>query len=390
MNKAKDGNLKILIVFNSLMGGLGGASRHMLEVAKYWHDSNDIDILISESGYNTMKIHFPDYSGKVILYSTPFDNSKNRILVYTSRIIKNILIAPHINANYDVIIAPNYLPQNMIPSIFLRGKGAKLVVYFHTVQPELRLSYLNKMNFIRRYISILNWELCVFLSKSYFDLLFVVNIPTKEYFLKRGFSSEKVLVVDNAISYKDIINSYIEEKTYDGVFLSRLVERKGIWDLIPIWKKIVENIPSARLCVIGSGPEMERLKSKIEEENLSKNITLMGEVSDKKKFELLSSSKIFVFPSYYESWGIVIAEAIACGLHVVAYDLSIYHEIFNGNICTVKMGNVNEMSEKVIKFLTHPQDYEQKLEQAKRFISKFDWEVVAKKELSNIKATVSK
>jgi glycosyltransferase involved in cell wall biosynthesis len=135
---------------------------------------------------------------------------------------------------------------------------------------------------------------------------------------------------------------------------------------------------------------MERLKSKIEEANLYKNITLLGEVSDKKKFELLSSSKIFVFPSYYESWGIVIAEAIACGLHVVAYDLSIYHEIFNGNICTVKMGNVNEMSEKVIKFLTHPQDYEQKLEQAKRFISKFDWEVVAKKELSNIKATVSK
>lgn len=390
MNKAKDKNLKILIVFNSLMGGLGGASRHMLEVVKYWHNSGDIDILISESGYNTIKTHFPDYSGKVILYSTPFDNSKNRILVYISRIIKNAIIAPKINTSYDVIIAPNYLPQNIIPSIFFRGKRAKLVVYFHTVQPELRLSYLNKMNFIRRYTSILNWKLCVLLSKSYFDLLFVVNTPTKEYFLKKGFSSEKVLVVDNAISYKDITNNCIKEKKYDGVFLSRLVERKGVWDLIPIWKEVVQKIPSAKLCVIGSGPEMEGLRSKIEEEGLSKNITLMGEVSDEKKFELLNSSRVFVFPSYYESWGIVIAEAIACGLHVVAYDLSIYQDIFEGNIYTVKMGNVSEMSKNIIKILTHPKDYEKRLELSKKFVSKFDWEVVAQKELSSIKEIVCK
>lgn len=390
MNKVKDENLKILIVFNSLMGGLGGASRHMLEVAKYWHDSNDIEILISESGYNTMKKHFPDYSGKVILYSTPFENSKNRILVYISRIIKNAIIAPKINTNYDIIIAPNYLPQNMIPSIFFRRKKAKLVVYFHTVQPELRLSYLNKMNIIRKYTSILNWKLCVFLSKSYFDLLFVVNTPTKEYFLKKGFSSKKILVVDNAISYKDITNSCSKEREYDGIFLSRLVERKGVWDLIPIWKDVVKKIPTAKLCVIGSGPEMEGLKSKIEEENLSKNITLTGEVSDEKKFELLNRSKVFVFPSYYESWGIVIAEAIACGLHVVAYDLSIYHEIFNENIFTVKMGDMNEMSKNIIRILTHPRDYEQKLELSRKFVSKFDWEVVSKKELSSIKEIICK
>jgi len=379
---------RILVVFNSLMGGFGGASRHFTEVANYWRDSCDLDILISESGYKSMKKHVHIDIGKIILYSTPFDNSRNRILVYASRILKNVLMAPKINDDYDVIIAPNYLPQNMIPAIFFKRKKTKLVVYFHTVQPDLRIPYLKIMNFLQRFISILNWNLCVYLAKRFFDQIIVVNYPTKKYFLEKGFSSKKIDVVDNAIPYNLISNSPSEVKEYEGVFLSRLVKRKGVWDLIRIWKGVIDIYPSAKLCIIGDGPEKSHLNLKIEKEGLSNNIILMGDVSDEKKYKLLKSSKVFIFPSYYESWGIVIAEAIACRLPVVVYHLSIYDEIFNDYIFMVQMGNVSDMTKRIIDILQHPTDYETVIEESNKFISKFDWEIVAQQELSLVNSNI--
>lgn len=382
--KAKDNSLDILIVFNSLMGGFGGASRHMLEVTKYW-SSCKVDILISEYGYESMERHFTESSGNIKLYSTPFDKAKNRLIVYTSRIIKSLFLRKNMGEEYDVIIAPNYLPQNLIPAILFKKNKSKLVVYFHTVQPALRISYLNNMAVPHKIISLLNWELCLFLAKLSFDLVFVVNEPTKQYFIERGFSPKKVLVVDNAIPFKEIIEYQSNDKKYDGIFLSRLVKRKGVWDLIPIWKNVVSLLPSAKLCIIGSGPEMDKLKLKVDEEGLSKNVTFAGEVSDECKYKLLNQSKVFIFPSYYESWGIVIAEAIAAGLHVVTYDMPIYNKIFEKNIHKVEMGDIEGMKTSVIEILTNFHHYNQSLEYSKKFISKYDWEIIANQELSSIR-----
>lgn len=382
--KTPNAKLKILIVFNSLMGGLGGASRHMLEVTKYWK-SCDVDILISEYGYESMKRHFSESSGKIRLYSTPFDNSKNRFLVYISRIIRSVSLRKNVSSEYDVVIAPNYLPQNMIPAVLFKKKSSCLVVYFHTVQPDLRASYLENISMLQKTISVLNWELCLFLARKYFDLVFVVNNPTKKYFIERGFSPEKVLVVDNAIPYNEIIRYESEEKEYEGIFLSRLVTRKGVWDLIPIWKGVMNVLPHARLCIVGDGPEKEKLKLKVEEEGLSKNIIFMGEVADECKYQLLNKSKIFIFPSYYESWGIVIAEAIAAGLHVVAYDIPIYEEIFKGTIRTTKMGDIGDIKNNIVEILTNIENYNQSLIYSKKLVSKYDWKIVANQELSAIR-----
>jgi glycosyltransferase involved in cell wall biosynthesis len=55
-------------------------------------------------------------------------------------------------------------------------------------------------------------------------------------------------------------------------------------------------------------------------------------VSEEEKFRLFKASRVFLMPSRQESWGIVIAEALACDVPVVAYDLPAYHPIFGGLI----------------------------------------------------------
>jgi len=250
------GKLNILVVFNSLMGVVGGGSRHILYVADHWCAAHTVHFLISESGYKAAKMLIwrnPSPNKKVFVYSTPFDNSRNRYLNYFSRTFKSIIEIRKLRKKneYDVVIAPNYLPQNMIPCMFIK-RNAKLVIYFHTVPPSVRREVLRRMNFLRRAISMMNWKLCVFLARS-FDLIFVVNEATRSYFIKKGFAPEKIIVVGNGIPYAEIENAEIEGKEYEGVFLGRLVWNKGIYDLVDIWKIVVERKPSAKLCIIGDG-----------------------------------------------------------------------------------------------------------------------------------------
>jgi len=381
----KKRELNILVIFNSLIGVIGGGSRHIIEVVDYWIDSHRVDYLISEEGYRVAKeyIHKKESQNKkIIVYSTPFDRVEKFFLAYISRIIKSSMETWKLRRKYDVVIAPNYLPQNMIPAIVMRG-GAKRIVYFHNVPPSLRQEYLRKMNILWRKLSILNWEFCVLLSK-FFDLIFVVNEATKDHFIRRGFPPKKVVVVGNGIPYNFINNINIDNKIYDGVFLARLVKRKGIYDLIKIWKIVIRKNTTAKLCIIGGGSEKEKLKMLIESEKLKENVILTGVVSEEEKYKIMKSSRVFVYPSYYESWGVVIAEAMACGLPVVAYHAPIYEEVFGEHIFTVEVGNYKKIAEKVLDILQNPQNYKEMVENAKNFVARYSWKEVAEHQLRNI------
>lgn len=373
-------SLKILVIFNSLLGVIGGGSRHIVEVVDHWTASNQVDYLISESGYKVAKNHIEkNYSPNkgVIVYSTPFDNVRFFFLSYISRTIKSILMSHKLKEKYDIVIAPNYLPQNMIPAIFLKEKNTKLTVYFHTTQPNLRKQYLATTNIFRRLISKINWKICLILAKRFYDIVFVVNKPTREYFISNGFLSNSVFVIRNGIPYKQIASINPPEKEYTGVFLGRLVENKGIFDLIEIWQIVTKKYPFAKLCIIGDGPEKKNLKIKIEESGIGQNIILTGQAEGDTKYQLMKKSKIFVYPSYYESQGVVILEALACKLPVVVYNLDTYEEFYDGYIFTASFGDINKMAEIIIDIISNPQKFENITEEAKNIVSKYDWKETA-------------
>ncbi|RJS88770.1 glycosyltransferase [Candidatus Bathyarchaeota archaeon] len=60
---------------------------------------------------------------------------------------------------------------------------------------------------------------------------------------------------------------------------------------------------------------LDKLKKEIKERNIEKNIVFLGSILGPRKYVLLKSSKVFVFPSYSENWPISVMEAMYCGLH---------------------------------------------------------------------------
>jgi glycosyltransferase involved in cell wall biosynthesis len=112
-------------------------------------------------------------------------------------------------------------------------------------------------------------------------------------------------------------------REYDAVFVGRHDREKGVFDLIEIWRAVVGERPNATLLMIGSCNPHNRAKlaSMVSDYGLDKNVSIMGTVAEDEKFSLMKRSRVCLFPSYVEEWGLVPQEALACGLPVVTYDL---------------------------------------------------------------------
>jgi glycosyltransferase involved in cell wall biosynthesis len=225
--------------------------------------------------------------------------------------------------------------------------------------------------------------LTIFLAKRWGDKILVLNNADKEYLVNtKGIDRSRICVVNGGVDYDHINKLRVDTKHYDGIFLGRFHAQKGIFDLVRIWRQVCEKKPNAKLCLIGSGPSslMREVRGAIVANGLSNNIFMVGTKIADSKFQLLKSSKVFLCPSHYESFAIVIAEAMACGLPVVAYDLPIYSDIYSGNVSTVPLGDTNRFAEVTIDLLNNDELRIMAGAQGQKFIQKYDWDRISEME----------
>ena len=150
--------------------------------------------------------------------------------------------------------------------------------------------------------------------------------------------------------------------------------------------------PKARLGIIGKGNKetLVKLKEQIEKEKLEKNIDILGYLPDNTAFSIIKSSHVFVFPSHEEGFGITPLEAQSLGLPVVAWNLSVFDEVFKTGMIKVEINNRGDFSDKVLKLLTNKKLYQKLSKSAMKNASQYDWDKVVEKELKLIQEVVDK
>jgi glycosyltransferase involved in cell wall biosynthesis len=93
--------------------------------------------------------------------------------------------------------------------------------------------------------------------------------------------------------------------------------QKGLDVLIRAMKKVVRHDPELKLLLIGEGSLRSELETLAAELGLSANIEFHGRKTESEVLELLRGCETFVLPSRFETFGIAILEAMACGRPVV-------------------------------------------------------------------------
>jgi glycosyltransferase involved in cell wall biosynthesis len=140
------------------------------------------------------------------------------------------------------------------------------------------------------------------------------------------------LFFDNYKKESQVIHLGVEDaydkknKTIDVICVGSLIDLKNTMECILLIEKLIKDFPNITCAIVGGGPNAEKLKSEIYKRNLTGAIKMTGEVSRNKSLELIQQSKVLFHPSSYESYGMILAEAMAAQTHVVARNTGLAFE----------------------------------------------------------------
>ena len=151
------------------------------------------------------------------------------------------------------------------------------------------------------------------------------------------------------------------------VFVGRDDERKGLDVLLAAWPGVIEAVPHAELTVVGA------IRS-----DPPPGVTYLGRVPDDEKQAVLARSEVAVTPNLGgESFGIVVAEAMASGCAVVASALPAFTRVLGSTGRLVKVGDSHGVEAAVIDLLTHGSEREELVAASMDRVQMFDGRTVA-------------
>ncbi len=137
----------------------------------------------------------------------------------------------------------------------------------------------------------------------------------------------KTRVVHNGVdTNKFIYGSCGSEKKERLIFIGHLIERKGV-DLLLNALNILKNEIEFHLDIYGSGKDEKLYKKMVDDLDLSRIVSFKGLINNGKLPKVLRGYSLLVMPSRYETFGIVLIEAMSCGVPVVATDIEPIREI---------------------------------------------------------------
>jgi len=148
------------------------------------------------------------------------------------------------------------------------------------------------------------------------------------------------------------INTPKNSRSIDILGVGNLIPLKGYDRFISVVKEVQQQFPSVKAEIIGEGPEMKRLQCMIIDNNLSQNIRLIGKIERAEVLKKMNKSNCLLHLSNYESFGMVLIEALAQGMNVFSNRVGIAEEL--EDITTVE--DNKDTAEKIITLLNNPKE----------------------------------
>lgn len=213
--------------------------------------------------------------------------------------------------------------------------------------------------------------------KKYYPKLDALTCLTERDYSYYKSINENTVRIENGVKMQ-LNSAKLENKII--ISAGRFVDIKGYDLLLMAFKGVVKKHPDWKLNIFGDGPEKEKLKKIIVEQELYNNVRLM-QTSNNLNKEILTSS-IYVLSSLYESFGMVIVESMALGVPCISYATEGPREIVTDGedgILVSPIGNV-EALEKAINNLIEDDEFRIEMgSKAKKKSEKYSLDLIGEK-----------
>ncbi|WP_314642644.1 glycosyltransferase family 4 protein [uncultured Veillonella sp.] len=211
-----------------------------------------------------------------------------------------------------------------------RLTGAKLVFYKHNVVKA-------KTDMYHRWIqSEVDAFICV--SKKVYDAQIIPSIASKYYLVYNGINTHRFPVLSDS-------NSSISNKPFIVGYAGRIIENKGIFELLDAIRLIHTNTKDIRLVICGDGKpnDIERMNWYINQHQMAEYVQYVGFQKDMNQW--YRSIHCLVAPSkVQEAFGLVLCEAMYCKVPVITSISGAQAEIIENGVSGILIDTINSES----------------------------------------------
>ncbi len=178
------------------------------------------------------------------------------------------------------------------------------------------------------------------------DAYIVLTAFQKEKMVQAGLPSEKIHVKPNYVFEPNALGDLNVFGDY-ALFVGRLSQEKSVTTLIEAYRHKNLRLP---LKIVGDGPLHDSLQADVQAAGLEDVIEFLGQQDKSAVLTLMHNARFLVFPSiWYETFGLTMVEAFACGLPVIASRLGSMAEIVEDGVTGLhfEAGNSAELADKM-------------------------------------------
>jgi glycosyltransferase involved in cell wall biosynthesis len=265
-------------------------------------------------------------------------------------------------------------PHNFIGYLAARLRGKRVVItpHFHPDHPHYE-----------------RWSNYCLLRRC--DAVIAVSEYERDYLVKNGVDSAKIIVTGNGVHLRDYIPRDLAEfevelrgryglssATKFILFIGRKLEYKGIATLVDAFRRLSHEEDVVLLLAGPSSSWFEEFYGILSAKDREQIIDL-GTASTQEKINLLHLADVLVLPSRFEAFGIVFLEAWACGTPVIGAATGAIPSVIGEGGLTFPYGDANALAEKLQTVLRNKEMAQaMALRGQRRLLAKFTWDEIGR------------
>lgn len=168
------------------------------------------------------------------------------------------------------------------------------------------------------------------------------------------------------------------------LFVSSLWPYKNAETLIDAFAIFVKRHPEYMLAIVGYAREesyLRKLAERTQKHGVAESVVFTGGLSHEKLARLYQTASVFVYPSLYETFGLTILEAMACGCPVITSNVSAMPEIADDAAIFFDPRRSDELCDKIEKVVTDKTLHHELISKGLRRAAEFTWEKTAQRTL---------
>lgn len=368
---------KLLIDSLSLVSSFTGIGRYTYQIAdKLEQNSNfEIDYFY---GYYSKKLMRPTESKEIKSIKSLI--IKNQII---KKFVRKILFVSSrfFALKYDLYWQPNFIPNKGI-------KAKKIVTTVHDFSFILHKDYHPKerVEYFEKYF---------FKNVSESDAIITGSEFSKKEILERlNFQEQDVHVIYHGIDHNlfrkdnDLnLNFDIPKKFIFSV--GSIEPRKNLLGLLKAYSQLDNNIKNEYKLVLAGfkGWENKEIMELIEKNK--ENIHYLGFISDIELVKVYNLATCFVFPSFYEGFGLPVLEAMACGTPVICSDSSSLPEVGGDTVVYCDPYDIEDIKNKIELVLSNQNLQNEMIKKGLERAKLFSWEKSANEHMKVFKEVLN-